>query len=178
MLDKVFAFLQSEQAYVRRMPERHHHHVLFDAAMAEITAMRTLPTIVCICGSGRFQADILAASENLTLSGCIVLAPNVFPREENQFDKPGRLVTDNEKGLLDVLHFRKIDLSARVHVVNTGGYIGESVHKEVTYALRMKKKVTFKEPKVVPWNTRHKEPVSTRHYLQAVRERLALEDSL
>ena len=151
------------------------HPAMLAEAEAEVRALRSLPPIVCLCGSGRFQAAILSASEEFTLSGCIVLAPNVFAREESQFDKPGRLVTDQEKGLLDALHFRKIDLASRVHVVNSGGYIGESVHKEVTYAVRMGKMVTFSEAAVIPWDTRHKDAISTRHYIQAIRERLSLE---
>lgn len=175
MLDSVYAFLISEQKYVLKMPVRSEHRQLFEIAMEELRLMRSLPSIVTICGSGRFREEILEVSEKFTLDGNIVLAPNVFAREAGQFDKPGLLVTDPQKALLDVLHFRKIDLSARVHVVNVGGYIGKSVHKEVTYAVRTNKIVSFSVDYVIPWDTRSKKSISVHHYLSAIRERIQLE---
>lgn len=175
MLDNTFAFLQSEAQYVKAMPKKHFHRQSYEMAVAEVGTLRSLPPIVTICGSGRFKDEILAASEYLTLTGNIVLAPNVFAREEGQFDKPGILVTEAQKALLDVLHFKKIDLSVRVHIVNVGGYIGESVHKEITYAVRARRLVTFLEDRVIPWDTRAKQPIATHHYLRAIQERIELE---
>lgn len=175
MLDSTFAFLQSERQYVEKMPKSHMHRMTYEVALREVQSLRSLPAVVTICGSGRFKDEILAASENLTLGGNIVLAPNVFAREEGQFDKPGLLVSEPQKALLDVLHFKKIDLSVRVHVVNVGGYIGDSVHKEITYAVRTRKLVTFLEDHVIPWDTRAKRSISTHHYLKAIQERLELE---
>lgn len=174
LLDKTYAYLQAHGESPLD-PESDPPISLFIAAKKEVESLRTLPPIMCLCGSGRFKEDILAASEWFTLSGHIVLAPNVFAREEEQHDKPGMLVTEDEKALLDVLHFRKIDLSMRVHVVNVGGYIGESVHKEVKYAVRTDKIVTFQEDRVIPWDTRRDDAVSTWHYIEGVRQRVLLE---
>lgn len=173
MLDRTWMFLESA-----RQMKAWEDDPNFQRARAEVESLRTLPEIVCLCGSGRFKEAILAASERLTMQGHIVLAPNVFAAEIGQFDKPGRIVNQNEKDLLDVLHFRKIDLSKRVHVVNCEGYIGESVHKEVTYAVRTGKLVTFDCDVVIPWDTRAKVPVSVRHYIMAIQERIAMEQGV
>ncbi len=40
-------------------------------------------------------------------------------------------------------HYRKIDLSDGIYVVNIGGYIGESVKKEIEYAAKNGKEVLY-----------------------------------
>jgi hypothetical protein len=123
MLDKTFSFLQAAESEIRAFNDSV-TRPLYEEAVAEVKALRTLPVIVCLCGSSRFKDEILAVSEAMTMKGNIVLAPNVFHRELEQHDKPGLLVSDEQKGLLDAVHFRKIDLCSRVHVLNVGGYIG------------------------------------------------------
>lgn len=176
MLDKTFAFLESEREYIHSLPSRHRHSDLFEAAEIEVRALRTLPPIVCLCGSTRFRDNILATSEWLTMTGAIVLAPNVFGREPGDKDKPEdmRPITDGQKALLDALHFRKIDLATRVHVVNIDGYIGHSVHNEVKYAVSKGKLVTFTDNHVLPWDG-GRGPISTRHYLMTVERRIKAE---
>lgn len=174
MLDKTYSFLQTAESEIRSFNDSV-TRPLYEEAVAEIKALRTLPLIVCLCGSSRFKEPLLAVSEAMTMQGHIVLAPNVFHREMEQHDKPGLLVSDQQKGLLDALHFRKIDLAGRVHVVNVGGYIGQSVHKEVMYAVRTDKLITFAEGKVIPWDTKHQDEVSVVHYMAGVRSRVAAE---
>ena len=43
-------------------------------------------------------------------------------------------------------HFRKIDLSDGIYVVNPGGYIGEAVRKEIAYAREKGKEVRYHCP--------------------------------
>jgi hypothetical protein len=95
--------------------------------------------IVCICGSTRFRDEIAAANRDLTLAGRIVLAPGCFGHS-------GDPMTDEQKVALDQLHFRKIDLAAEVHVVNPGGYIGESTRREIEYATAAGKHITYSHP--------------------------------
>lgn len=95
--------------------------------------------IVCICGSTRFRAEIVAANRDLTLDGAIVLAPGVFGHD-------GDPITDEQKAALDELHRRKIDLADRVLVVNPGGYIGHSTGLEIGYAMDTGKPVGYTWP--------------------------------
>ena len=94
------------------------------------------PEIVCICGSARFVDEMRAANRELTLTGVIVVAPS----------EADGLITTEQKTALDALHLRKIDLADRVLVVNPGGYIGESVSREIAYARATGKPVSFTEP--------------------------------
>ena len=73
------------------------------------------------------------ANRTLTLSGIIVLAPGEM----------NGTISEDEKAVLDALHFRKIDLADRILVVNPGGYIGESTSREIAYARAAGKPVSF-----------------------------------
>ena len=42
-------------------------------------------------------------------------------------------------------HFRKIDMSDAIYVVNIGGYIGEAVSREVCYAQEHNKEIIYHE---------------------------------
>ena len=46
---------------------------------------------------------------------------------------------------LSRLHFKKIDISDAIYVVNVGGYIGESTKKEIEYAKKMGKEIMYLE---------------------------------
>lgn len=94
------------------------------------------PTIVTICGSTRFRAEIAEANRMLTLEGYIVLAPGVFAHDGDE-------ITEEQKADLDLLHFDKIDLSQVVYVVNPGGYIGESTLREIVHAADSGKRVQY-----------------------------------
>ncbi|TCO33017.1 hypothetical protein EV652_10316 [Kribbella steppae] len=93
-------------------------------------------TVVTICGSTRFRADIARVNRELTLAGYIVLAPGVFAHDGDE-------VTDQDKARLDRLHLAKIDLASYVYVVNPGGYVGESTRREIDYATRTGKPVWY-----------------------------------
>ena len=102
------------------------------------------PEIVCICGSTRFVDEMSAANRDLTFAGVIVVAPGVFPRNEDH--EATDSITDEQKTALAALHLRKIDLADRVLVVSPGGYVGESTSREIAYARAIGKPVSFTDP--------------------------------
>ena len=51
--------------------------------------------------------------------------------------------SDEEVKRLEAAHYRKIDLSDGIYVVNIGGYIGASVSKEIEYAEKSGKEVIY-----------------------------------
>ena len=51
--------------------------------------------------------------------------------------------TEDELLKLEDAHYRKIDLSDGIYVVNMDGYIGTSVKKEIEYAERHGKEVLY-----------------------------------
>ncbi len=95
------------------------------------------PRIVALCGSTRFKADFERANRNLTLGGHIVLAPGVFGHAD------GIELSEASKTALDALHLRKIDLADEVIVVCPNGYLGESTKREIAYAERTGKPISY-----------------------------------
>ncbi len=101
------------------------------------------PAIVCLCGSTRFMDAFFRAGWQFTLDGEIVLSVGVCKHADHHgAEALGQDVADR----LDELHLRKIDLADHVHILNVGGYIGESTRKELDYAIATGKPVTFLEP--------------------------------
>jgi hypothetical protein len=98
--------------------------------------MTTKTQVVTICGSMRFWNEILETAKLASLAGQIVLAPFVRISPEEQ-------LTSEAKVLLDVLHFRKIDLSEGIIVVRVNNYIGESTSREIDYARASHKTIKF-----------------------------------
>lgn len=96
------------------------------------------PTIVCLCGSGRFRAEFEEAEFQETLAGKIVLTIGC-----NTKDIARDVDWQHVKPMLDELHLRKIDLADEVYIINPGGYIGESTGRELAYAKSLGKPIRF-----------------------------------
>ena len=103
------------------------------------------PQVVCLCGSTRFKDAWHAENKRLTHEGKIVLSVGDLDTsaEARTVNVP---LGPELKAKLDELHFRKIELSDEVFVLNVGGYIGQSTHNEIIHAHRMGKPVRFLEP--------------------------------
>lgn len=94
------------------------------------------PLKVTICGSTSFRAQIAEANRALTLAGYMVYAPGVFGHDGDE-------MTEQQKADLDKLHFRKIDDSDLVYVVNPDRRIGESTGREIEYARGAGKSIAY-----------------------------------
>lgn len=92
--------------------------------------------IITICGSMKFQEQMKEVAEKLELEEQYIVIQCVY------FDK-SRVLTSQEMNVLNELHYRKIDISDAIYVVNVGGYIGESTRKEIEYARSLNKEVLF-----------------------------------
>lgn len=103
------------------------------------------PSIVCLCGSTRFQKEFMNVQRQESLAGNIALTVGCFPRHpDGSWDST--MVSDEQKVKLDELHLRKIDLADEVLVLNIGGYIGESTRREIEYAQKTQKPIRYLEP--------------------------------
>lgn len=89
-----------------------------------------------ICGSMKFAEDMkkiaydLEVSKGYNILQCVYCKDNIVP-------------TEDELLKLEDAHYRKIDLSDGIYVVNMDGYIGTSVKKEIEYAERHGKEVLY-----------------------------------
>lgn len=94
--------------------------------------------VITICGSMRFAKEIIKiATELETKNKYCVLQP-VY----NFDDIP---ISDRELQNIVKAHYKKIDISDAVFVVNVGGYIGKSVAEEIAYAKNLNKEILYLE---------------------------------
>lgn len=96
------------------------------------------PTIICLCGSGRFREAFEEAEFRETLAGKIVLTIGC-----NTKDIARDVDWQHLKPMLDELHLRKIDLADEVLIIQPGGYIGESTRRELDYAIAHGKTIRY-----------------------------------
>lgn len=106
--------------------------------------LRTMPRIVCLCGSTRFYDAYQEAYYRETLAGKIVLSVGFAPQSQTHGEEIG--CTPEQKKGLDELHLRKIDIADEVLFLNVGGYMGESTRRELEYARKAGKMICFLEP--------------------------------
>lgn len=115
------------------------------------------PVVITLCGSSRFKEQHEAIMARETLLGKIVI-PMGFYHHKQQVP-----ITVEQKQLLDELHFRKIDLSNGILVVNPNGYIGESTANEIAYALQRGKGLEFTDHKAgEAWLEEHRETLAQK----------------
>jgi hypothetical protein len=98
------------------------------------------PVIVCLCGSTRFSQAFQQANLRETLNGNIVLTIGCDTKSDEALQLPSET-----KQRLDELHLRKIDLADEILVLNVGGYIGQSIRREIGYARKLGKRVRWWE---------------------------------
>lgn len=109
---------------------------------ALIAEAREKPKVVTLSGSRkRAGRAFIEHDSRLTLEGCIVLSIDDPTNAECATGRPEAV-----KAKLDELHFRKIDLSDEVLVLNVGGYIGSSTRNEIAYAEKVGVPVRYLEP--------------------------------
>lgn len=94
--------------------------------------------VITLCGSLKLKNEMMKVAEQLALEGNCVITP-VYPTEENYSR------TDEQIENLKNAHFKKIDLSDAIYVVNVNGYIGESTKLEIEYAKSNNKEILYLE---------------------------------
>ncbi len=95
--------------------------------------------IVTICGSMKFQKQMLEVAERLELRNGYIVIQCIYSDKE-------RILSHHDIQILSELHYKKIDISDAIYVVNIGGYIGQSTKNEIEYARSLNKEVIFLEP--------------------------------
>ncbi|MGM0883002.1 MAG: hypothetical protein ACQEXQ_18450 [Bacillota bacterium] len=93
--------------------------------------------VVTLCGSTKFKKQFEQVNGNLTLQGNIVLSLAFFEQSED-FE-----ITQEQAEILGKIHFRKIDISDEIFVIDVDGYIGSSTRREIEYATETGKMVRY-----------------------------------
>ena len=92
--------------------------------------------IITLCGSLRFQKYMMRAAEEMALLGNCILTP-IYPTYETTER------TEKQLEMLKEEHFKKIELSDAILVINVDDYIGYSTNLEIEYAKKLNKKILY-----------------------------------
>lgn len=91
---------------------------------------------ITICGSMKFAEQMKQIAWKLEIEQ----EANVLQCVYNERDEP---LTDDALKRLASAHYKKIDLSDAVYIVDIDGYIGASVEQEIAYAKEKGKELIF-----------------------------------
>ena len=94
--------------------------------------------IITLCGSLKFQREMMIVAEKMALEGTCVLTP-VYPISE-KLEK-----TEEQLEKLKEAHFKRIELSDAIYVINKDNYIGKSTELEIEYAQKLGKEIIYLE---------------------------------
>lgn len=89
-----------------------------------------------MCGSLEFQKEMMKVAEKIALDGYCVLTP-VYPVLENIERTEEQLIKLKEA------HFKRIELSDAILVVDINNYIGNSTNLEIDYAKKLGKEIIY-----------------------------------
>lgn len=92
--------------------------------------------IITMCGSLEFQKEMMKVAEKIALDGYCVLTP-VYPVLENIERTEEQLIKLKEA------HFKRIELSDAILVVDINNYIGNSTNLEIDYAKKLGKEIIY-----------------------------------
>jgi hypothetical protein len=92
--------------------------------------------VITLCGSLKFQKEMMKVAEKMSLEGYCILTP-VYPVLEN--------INRTEEQLVRVkkAHFKRIELSDTILVLNVDNYIGNSTSLEIDYAKKLGKEIIY-----------------------------------
>ena len=92
--------------------------------------------IVTICGSLKFQKEMMFVAQRLSLKGICVLTP-AYPviKDLN--------ISDEQLKFLKEEHLRRIELADSIFVINKDDYLGESTLIEIEHAKKLKKEIKY-----------------------------------
>jgi len=95
--------------------------------------------VVTICGSMKFKNKMMEIAKELELKKGYTVIQCIYGVNSQNYD-------NTDKEILRKLHFKKIEISDAIYVVNVDGYIGESTKKEIEYAKSLQKEILSLEP--------------------------------
>lgn len=94
--------------------------------------------VITLCGSLKFKKEMMEIAEKMGLEGNCILTP-VYPVLED-FER-----TEEQLKKLKEAHFKRIELSDAILVINKDNYIGKSTKLEIEYAEKLGKEIFYLE---------------------------------
>ena len=94
--------------------------------------------VVTICGSMKFSKQMQELARSLeTEFGYAVI--------QCVYEGKNKIETQQELQNIVLAHYKKIDISDAIYVVNIGGYIGNATKNEIEYAISKNKEIIYHE---------------------------------
>ena len=97
--------------------------------------------VVTLCGSMRFQNEMMEIAEKLAREGECVLTPVYMVMKDCE-------ISEEEVKRLKLEQFKRIELADEIFVVDVDGYVGESTMAEIEFAERNGKRVRWMEERM------------------------------
>lgn len=94
--------------------------------------------VITLCGSLKFKKEMMETAEKMGLEGNCILTP-VYPILED-FER-----TEEQLKKIKEAHFKRIELSDAILVINKDNYIGKSTKLEIEYAEKLGKEIIYLE---------------------------------
>lgn len=92
--------------------------------------------VITLCGSLKFKKEMMKVAEKMALEGYCILTP-VYPVLKNIERTEEQLIKLKET------HFKRIEFSDAILVVNIDNYIGDSTNLEIEYAKKLGKEILY-----------------------------------
>lgn len=92
--------------------------------------------IITVCGSLRFQKEIMEITEQMDLQGNCMLSI-VYPTKKKDD------YSEEEIMMLNKMHKERIRISDAILVVDVNHYIGESTRSEIEFAKSLNKEIMY-----------------------------------
>ncbi len=91
---------------------------------------------VTICGSMKFKNEMMKIAFLLEIDHHFNVLQCVYNTEN-------RSISESEIKDLEAAHFKKIEISDAIYVLDINGYIGQQVTKEIEYAESLGKEIIY-----------------------------------
>ena len=92
--------------------------------------------IITLCGSLKFQKEMMIVGQKMALEGNCILTPTYSVLENIK-------ITEEQIAMLKEAHFKRIELSDTILVVNVNNYVGDSTNLEIEYAKKLGKEIIY-----------------------------------
>ena len=92
--------------------------------------------IITLCGSLKYQKEMMVVAQKMALEGNCVLTPTYLVMEDIK-------ITSEQLEKLKNEHFKRIELSDSILVINYNNYIGDSTRLEIDYAKKLNKEIIY-----------------------------------
>lgn len=111
---------------------------------------------VTICGSMRFKNEMMKTSFMLELDHHFNVLQCVYNTENKS-------ISESEQKILEEAHFKKIEISDAIYVLDINGYIGKQVTKEIEYAESLGKEIIY-DSKFIEENKLERQRTEVKFY--------------